>query len=75
MDVLLELAHVLGAERMGDGFPFPSVLGSVSCVEESALDADEGVVVVAGPSNLISSVNCLLKSGPTYLFKNPFPCP
>ena len=49
MDILLELSHILGAEGVGHCLSLSCVLGSISGVEEAALDADEGVVVVAAP--------------------------
>ena len=47
VDVLFELADVLGAKGVGDGFAFASMLGAVAGVEEAALDGDEAVVVVS----------------------------
>lgn len=43
-----ELGDALGGEGVGDGLALSGVLYSVSCVEETALDGDKGIVVVAG---------------------------
>jgi hypothetical protein len=43
--VLLELANALSAEGVRDGLALASVLGTVSCVEETALDRHESVIV------------------------------
>ena len=45
VDVLLELADGLRGEGVRDDLPFAGVFGAVARVEETALDADEGVVV------------------------------
>ena len=44
--VLLELADGLGAEGVGHGLALAGVLRAVAGVEETALDRDEGVVVL-----------------------------
>ena len=48
VDVGLELEDRLGREGMGDNLALAGVLGAVAGVEETALDADEGVVEGAG---------------------------
>ena len=45
--VLLELADGLGAEGMRDGFALSGVFGAVTGIEETALDGDECIVVLA----------------------------
>jgi hypothetical protein len=45
VDVLLELADGFRGEGVRDDLPFAGVFGAVARVEETALDADEGVVV------------------------------
>ena len=47
MHVLLELSDALCAECMGDGLALAGMLNSVASVEEAALDANKGVVVLA----------------------------
>ena len=47
MQVDFELGDVLGGECVGDCFSLSDVLCSVSRVEETALDGDEGIVEVA----------------------------
>ena len=47
MDILLEFAYILGAKCMRNSFPLASVLSAVSCVEQAALNRDEGIVVVS----------------------------
>ena len=46
MHVLLELANALGAEGVRDGLALASVLGTVSCVEETALNRHESIIVL-----------------------------
>ena len=55
-DILFELADALGAEGVGDSLPFTRVFGAVTRVEETSLDGDEGVIVIAEESNLWSAV-------------------
>ena len=47
MHVLLKLSDALCAECMGDGLALAGMLNSVASVEEAALDANKGVVVLA----------------------------
>ena len=47
VDVLLELANGFGGEGVRHDLALPGVLGAVACVEETAVDADEGIVVFA----------------------------
>ena len=71
MHILFELADGLGAESVGYGFTFASMLGSISSVEETAVDRYEGVIVITAlvsrPSSNPVSID--------YLFKNPVLCP
>ena len=46
MHVLFELAYRLGAEGVGNRLAFPCVLRSISGVEETTVDGDEGVIVI-----------------------------
>lgn len=46
VDVLLELADGFGAEGVGDDLALASMFGSVTGVEETSSDRDEGVIVV-----------------------------
>jgi hypothetical protein len=48
VDVLLELADGFGAEGVGDDLAFASVFGSVSGVEETSSNRDEGVIIITG---------------------------
>ena len=44
---MLELANGLGAEGVGHGLALAGVFRAVTSVEETALDGDEGIVVLA----------------------------
>ena len=46
MHVGLELANALGGEGVRDRLPLPCMFCSVSGVEETTLDGDEGVVEI-----------------------------
>jgi len=46
MHILLELADRLGTEGVRHCFPLSSMLRSISGVEQSTLDAHEGIVIV-----------------------------
>ena len=50
--ILLELADALRAEGVGDSLPFTTVFGAISRVEETSLDGDEGIIVVAVKTSL-----------------------
>ena len=52
--ILLKMTNALCAESMRDGFSLPSVFGAITGVEETTLNGDEGVVVVAVPQVLVS---------------------
>ena len=71
MHVGFELADAFRGEGVGDGLALAGVFCSVSGVEETALDGDEGVVEI--PSSYQRQVRW--KIGDTYDFKKPFPCP
>jgi hypothetical protein len=66
---------------VGDGFALTSVLYTVASVEESTLDGDEGIVVVAKLLLLVSLIYLKLEmindvsqlSRTTHDFKNPVP--
>lgn len=47
MNVLLELANGLGTEGVGDGLALAGVLGTVTGVEQTTANRDEGIVEVA----------------------------
>lgn len=47
VDILLELTNALRAESVRDGLALASVLGTVSGVEEAALNRHESVIVLA----------------------------
>jgi len=47
VDVLLELAYALRAERVSDGLSLSGVLVTVSGVEEASLDRNERIVVIS----------------------------
>lgn len=47
MDVLFELPNGLGTEGVRHHLAFPGMLSSVARIEETALDRDEGIVVLA----------------------------
>jgi hypothetical protein len=53
--VLFELTDALGAEGVGDGLALAGVLCAVSCVEQTTLDGDEGIVVV--PVSMLVSLD------------------
>ena len=46
-NVLLELSNTLDAEGMRDGLALSSVFDAVSGIEDTALNGDKGIVVVA----------------------------
>lgn len=46
--VLLKLSNRLGAEGVGNSFSFAGMFGSITGIEETALDGDKGIVVLAG---------------------------
>jgi len=50
VDVLLELAYALGAEGVGYCFAFAGMLCSVTGVEETSANGDEGIVVFPSKS-------------------------
>lgn len=58
--ILLELADALRAEGVGDRLPLSGVLSAVTRVEETSLDGDEGIIVVAVKTGLcqLSFVKC-----------------
>ena len=47
INVLLELANGFGAECVRDGLALARMFGTISCIEQAALDRDEGIVVFA----------------------------
>ena len=53
--VLLELADALYAKGMRDGLSLASVFGTITGIEEAALDGDEGIVVIAKKPELWSA--------------------
>lgn len=55
MHIPLKLADRLGAEGVRHGFPLPSMLRSISSVEESTLDAYEGIIVVTVHAGVMSA--------------------
>lgn len=48
MHVLLKLRDRLGAKGVGDGFSFASMFGTITGIEETTLDGDKGIIVLAG---------------------------
>jgi len=50
-----ELSNTLSREGVGDGLALSGVLSSVSCVEKTAFDRDEGIVEV--PAKLLIASN------------------
>lgn len=71
MHVNFELSDTLGGKGMRNGLSLSTMLGSVSCVEETSLNGDEHIVVLT----VIPSERVLAKNGLTYAFKKPLPCP
>lgn len=71
VDVLLELADGFGAEGVRDDLALARVFGAVACVEEAALDADEGVVIFTVECKTVVGE----RMGDAYAFRKPFPWP
>lgn len=55
--VYFELSNALRGERVRDSLALSGVFSSVSCVEEAALDGDEGVVEVTAKLLIRSHVS------------------
>lgn len=59
---MLELRDRLGAEGMGDGLALASMFGAVASIKETAVNGDEGVVVVTGCSRQSADIQrCQLR--------------
>ncbi len=71
--ILFKVADGFGAECVGDGLAFPSVLGTVTSVEEAAFDRYEGVIVLT--VSRCQLLNSKKGSASSYLFRKPLPCP
>ena len=56
VDVLFELADALRAEGVGDGLSLSRVLVTISRVEETSFDGDEGVVVISAIQSEVDPV-------------------
>lgn len=57
--VLLELADAFGAESVRDSLPLSCVLSSISGVEETSLDRDEGIVIVTVKDSPVSKLKLI----------------
>lgn len=48
INVLLKLRDGLGAEGVGNSFSFAGMFGPITGIEETALNGDKGIIVLAG---------------------------
>lgn len=72
----LELYNAFRREGMGNGLSLSCMFDTISCVEETTLDGDKYVIVIAiEKHNQIGITTRKGHFGGTYDFKKPFPCP